>query len=297
MLDLEEWGWKDQPDTPEQFEAMMISLDAYLARKRVQPHQRPIAAKSLVCRLVGTVFALGAAAVDPTADRASEWLKRMYGKRLNPPFRSRSFVVDIRGTLWRVRIGVVYGHVVLFPDRNIANERSILHGIDDLTQDFANTLTVDQIHEIGTFVELAQPAFDALGGFGKHRFFDIAWLDYEHSVNALMSGIDWGKAWWETAQTAEKVMKGMLDTVSAGDYPRGPAGHDIVGIGKKVDTLFKVELPRFLLEAIHCETAVRYGDREATREETLRAHYALLKLLPLLFEAFYRLNAPASATP
>lgn len=270
---------------------MMASLDAYLARKGALPHQRPMTGKTLVGQLIGASVHFGGGAFgfgqnDPTIERVGKWFKEMYGERLNSPFRSRSVVLDLRGTIWRMRLGITFGSPTLFMDRDPTNQYSILRCIEELTPAYAQRLTEAELDHIMAVLELGFPAIEALGGFEGNIMFNIAWLDYEHSVDALMSSIDWGKARWETAQTAEKIMKGML-VVEGQTYPKGRDGHIIPKLGRLVADHFKVSFPAGLLETIDCKPDVRYGDEEATREEAMAAHYALLQLLPLLFQVFY----------
>lgn len=301
MLDANEWGWKGRPATEADFEAMMASLDTYLAKHEVQPHQRAFAGKSLVARmlnislpLAGSIFGIGADDMDPTVGRVSKWFNALYEKRFNRHFDSRSFVFDLRGTLWRMRVGVVFGTVELFLDKDWNNtggvpiDRSLnlLHGIDDFTPAYAARLLHTDFDSMGAAFHLGIPAIEALDGFSKHTLFDLARLDYAHSVDALVSGIAWNKAWWETAQTAEKVMKGMLD-MEKQKYPKGQDGHVIPKVGEAFGKYFVVSLPADLLQAIDCKPAVRYGDEEATRQNAFASHVALLRLLPILSKVYY----------
>lgn len=301
MLDANEWGWKDRPATETDFEAMMASLDTYLAKHDVQPHLRAFAGKSLVARmlnisdpLAGSIFGIGSDDMDPTVGRVSKWFEALYEKRSNRHFDSRSFVFDLRGTLWRMRVGIVFGSVQLFLDKEwtqtggfpIENSRNLLHGIDDFTPAYAARLSQADFDAIGPAIDVGIPALEALDGFNQHTLFDLARLDFAHSVDALVSGIAWNKAWWETAQTAEKIMKGMLDMENQ-KYPKGQDGHVIPKVGEAFGKYFGVSLPADLLHDIDCRPAVRYGDEEATRQSAFAAHVALIKLLPLLSQVYY----------
>lgn len=299
-LDAILWGWKTKPSTEAEFEAMMASLDAYLAANGVLPHQRSFAGKSLVARmlnisvpLAGSTFAIGADEMDPTLKRVSEWFGAVYEKRFNPHFGSRSFAFDLRGTLWRMTVGISFGTPQIFLDKDWNNTGSLpiekslnlIHGIDDFTPAYAARLSEADLDTIDAAIRFGVPAIDAMDDFTGHVMFDLARLDYSHSVDALISGIAWNKAWWETAQTAEKIIKGLL-SVEKQDYPTGQKGHIIPHVGKCFSDYFKVELPTDLLKAIDCKPDVRYGDVEVTREDAFAGHIALLKLLPVLVQAY-----------
>ena len=300
MLDVNIWGWKARPTTDAEFEAMMSSLDAFLAARGVLPHQRSFAGKNLVARmlqvdvpLAGSIFGIGADETDPTLARVSEWFRVVYQKRFNPHFDARSFAFDLRGTLWRMRIGVIYGMPRIFLDKEWSNtggqpiEKSLnlIHGIDDFTHAAAMRLTPQELNGIHSAVKRGVPALDALDGFNGHAMFELARLDYAHSVDALISGIAWNKASWEAAQTAEKLMKGLL-AMEGQHYPTGQKGHIIPHVGKAFGDYFGIVLPVSLLQTVDCKPDVRYGDIEATREDAFAAHVALLELIPLLDEAY-----------
>lgn len=299
-LDVKLWGWKTRPTNDAEFEAMMRSLDAFLAAREVLPHQRSFAGKSLVARalqihapLAGSIFGIGADEADPTLARVSAWFRAVYEKRFNPHFDARSFAFDLRGTLWRMSVGIALGGPQVFLDKDWSNtgglpmeqSRNLIHGIEDFTPAAAMRLALDEFNAIYEAVELGVPALDAMDDFTGHAMFEQARLDYAHSVDALISGIAWSKAWWETAQTAEKLMKGML-AMEKQTFPRGKQGHEIPIVGKAFGDYFGVALPTELLQAIDCKADVRYGDVEATREDAFAAHVALLKLIPILSEIY-----------
>ena len=307
-LDAILWGWKTRPSTDAEFEAMMVSLDSYLAAREVLPHQRSFAGKSLVARmlnisvpLAGSIFGIGADELDPTLKRVSEWFQAVYEKRFNPHFDARSFAFDVRGTLWRMKIGVIMGAPQIFLDKDwsntgglpIENSLNLIHGIEDFTEAAAASLTLAEFDSIDADIRLGIPALHAMDEFTGHTMFDLARLDYAHSIDALISGIAWSKAWWDTAQTAEKIMKGLLKMERQPDLDR-KKGHIIPFVGKAFGDYFGVTLPADLLQAIDCKADVRYGDEEATREDAVAAHVALLKLLPMLAQAFNKRPSRAS---
>lgn len=277
----------------------MVSLDAYLAAHEVLPHQRASAGMSVVATMlriitprVGSILDILAMENDPTVKRVSAWFEAIYEKRFNPHFGARSFAFDVRGTLWRMRVGIIYGALRIFLDKDwsntggspMGNSLNVIHWIENFTPSAASSLRQAEIDSLDAAIRLGIPALDALDEFTGHTMFDLARLDYAHSVDALISGIAWSKARWETAQTAEKIMKGLLQMAGHPDLDR-KKGHIIPFVGEAFGNHFSVLLPSDLLLAIDCKSDVRYGDAEATREDALAGHVALLKLLPLLASA------------
>lgn len=299
-MDVTLWGWKTQPTTDADFEAMMASLDEFLARNEVLPHQRGFTGRMLVAQLLqpsatSLVAFLGPGTdeANPILARVSTWFRSVYEKRFNPHFDARSFAFDLRGTMWRMRIGVVYGSVCLFldPDWNntggqsIENSLNLIHGIENFTPAAAQHLTLAEVDAISEAIATGIPALTALDELSGHVMFDLARLDYAHSLDALISGIAWNKACWDTAQAAEKLMKGLL-ALDNQPFPRGQDGHKMEKVGKVFGDHFGVILPTDLLKAIDCHPDVRYGERGAAREDALYAHVALLRLIPLLVNAY-----------
>jgi hypothetical protein len=301
MTNLDDWGWINQPAMEPEFEAMMASLDIHLANCGILPHQRAFAAQSLVARTLGMTFAIPppprrsphAFHADDTIHWVSDWFKAIYGKRINPHFEARSMAVDIRGTLWRMRLPVIYGTIQWFFDPDLDNKgislalRAPATGnaftlIEDFTLALAQRLSHDEIKEIGAALLLGFKGVDALDFFKEHVLFDQAHLDYAHSVDALISGIAWNKARWETAQAAEKTIKGLLK-LAGKTYPtQGKDAHNIGHLGGLAADHLGVAIPKSILESIDCKPAVRYGEEEGTKSQAFAAHQAFLELLPML---------------
>lgn len=83
----------------------------------------------------------------PILKRVSEWFKTVYEKPYNPHFESHTFAFNLRGTIWRMRVGVVFGSIQLFLDKRwdrtggfpINASRNLIH--DDFTAAYAERLS------------------------------------------------------------------------------------------------------------------------------------------------------------
>ena len=53
-------------------------------------------------------------------DRVGEWYDANYGKRMRAPFLAHPFAVDLRGTVWRMRLPEVYGTITAFVDPDLS---------------------------------------------------------------------------------------------------------------------------------------------------------------------------------
>jgi hypothetical protein len=303
MLETKDWAWSKRPSSEVEFDAMLSSADEYLAQHGHLPHQRPMQAKVLVSAKLGFSAPLFRASwmnlqpepFGPTdlLERVDDWYKNNYGKRLLSPFPARSFAVSLRSTLWRVHLPVVFGTVNITVDTDLSvahggGSWNLLHGIDDFTQAYANRLCPEEIH---TLLESSKEAFATVDFLNElpssgsaSALAQQARLDYEHSVDALLSGFAWSKARWETAQCAEKVIKCLLQ-VHGHDFPKGRDGHDIPKLGALLEEVLVVRVDPRHWHAVHCEPKVRYGEEPVTAQSAYNAHRALLHVLASLSDS------------
>jgi len=273
---------------------MMSSLDEHLAKCGYQPAHRRSRAEYLVSLRLGVSAAIsGPLWIRPQRTpfgptdllmRVGEWYEQNYGGRLYPPFRARSFVIDIRGTLWRVRLPKVWGTIAVVVDPNLSEDYrggglNIIQSIEGFTQAYATRLSDDELRKISKESQVAFSAIEVINGLPRHTLFEQARMDYGHSVDALMSGFSSSKACWETAQCAEKVLKGLL-AINGHDYPsKGGAGHDIPRLGEIVLDKLDLALAPDLLQEIHCNPKVRYGEQNVSVTEAFSAHVGLLTMM------------------
>jgi len=120
---------------------------------------------------------------------------------------------------------------------------------------------------------------DSLGG---HALFSEVKADFRHSVDAIASRREYGKARWEAAQCAEKLLKGLLAR-EGHSYPKDAGkGHDHVHLGKLLQEKLGIRISEEILTALKTSPAVRYGEEASTLEQAMASHSALLALLRTL---------------
>jgi len=303
---LFEWSWGIRPATVEEFDQMMASLDKHLTSLGAGPAQRPMNAALLVSSklgLSGTPLFVGSeergepfSPVDLLA-RVGDWYDENYGDKVKIDFSPGSIVVLLQGNLWELKMPKVWGRFQPFFNRdltqngpNLARTNSppvrhnILCSVVGMTQPFANRLTQDDmLHLAGRFVN-GYEAMVCLDDLNGHDLFDEARSDYRHSVDALLTTREISKARWDTAQCAEKVMKGLLGR-DGHAYPTGAKGHDIEHLGGLVKEKLGIDLAAADLALIFCSPQVRYAEQVNTIEEAIAAHDALVRTLQLLAKA------------
>lgn len=301
---LFDWSWDMRPTTMEEYDRMMVSLDRHLASLELNPAQRPLNAALVVSSTLGLS---GTPIIGGSGDRGEpfspadilarihEWYSESYGERTKIDFSPGSIVVQLHGNLWEMKMPKVWGSFQLFirpdltnPGNTIATKGSppvshnILCSMQGMTQIYANRLTREEMASLaGRFIN-GYEAVVCLDDLKGHDLFEEARGDYRHSVDALLTGRELGKARWDAAQCAEKVLKALLAR-DGHAYPTfGSKGHDIEHLGGLVKEKLGFDLPAADLAAVHCLPAVRYGEQKSTIEEALASHEALVRLLQVL---------------
>lgn len=301
--ELDEWKWMSRPSNDVEFDLMMSSLDRHLSAKQLQPHQRGLHAAmqvSRVLRLSGTPLLTSnperGAPFGPRdlLARVHEWYDANYGDQMKIDWSPGSILLVINNNVWKLKIPRVWGTMKPFADRNLSNSKGIsigvrkppkhnvLGSIDGLTQAFATKMTDQELAFVLEAFNLGFQAMSALEALTGSPLFDEARADYRHSVDAVLSGHEFGKARWETAQCCEKIIKGLL---ARGGYTfptSAGKGHDLQYLAKLVHENLGLEFDAETLATIRCSAAVRYGEIECRLDEVIGAHSALVHFLAVL---------------
>lgn len=304
---LFEWSWGIRPATVEEFDQMMASLDKHLASFGSGPEQRPLTAAMLVSSKLGfdgtPILGGSPDRGDPfsPADvlaRVHEWYEENYGDKIKIDFSPGSVVISLHGNLWEIKMPKVWGHFEPFISTDLTQDgpqiavrnsppvrHNILRSVQGMTQAYANRLNHDDFFQIGGWFGSGYQAMVCLDDLKGHDLFDEARGDYRHSVDALLTSRELSKARWDTAQCAEKILKGLLAR-DGHTYPtHGSKGHDIELLGGLLNEKLGIDLQKADLTRIYCSPDVRYGVQKSTIEEALAAHQSLVRVLKRLADA------------
>ena len=281
---------------------MMTSLDRHLSALDIEPHGRGLNAAMLVSSalgLSGTPILGGPKDHGPPFSprdllaRVHTWYNENYGDRMKIDMSPGTVLLHLHGNLWKIRIPKFWGSMDVFVDRSLTNEgvsmgvrapitHNALCSIKGLTQAYANKLTDQELRLIQRAFVGGIQAMAGMDNLKGHLLFDEARADYRHSIDALFSGRELGKARWESLQCIEKILKGLLARDGHGYPTYGPKGHDIVHLGELAQEHLEINIPSDLLASMKCSAGVRYGEITSTRDEALSAHNALIRILLLL---------------
>lgn len=225
--------------------------------------------------------------------RVHDWYEENYGDGMKMDMSPGSILFVINDNLWKLKLPKLWGTMDIFADRNLSNEgltlgvrepatHNVLRSVEGLTQAYASKLSD---HEIVFILEAFGHGFQAMSGLESLTgcsLFEEARADYRHSVDAIFSGREFGKARWETAQCAEKILKGMLAKAGYA-YPTSTVkGHDHLHLGELVQEKLGIAFDTDALATIKCSAAVRYGELKSTLDQAMESHAALLYVLTVV---------------
>lgn len=299
------WSWDMRPATVEEFDRMMVSIDRHLAGLSLEPNQRALNAALIISSKLGLsgtpLFGGDGDRGEPfsPADilaRIHEWYSETYGDKALIDFSPGSVVLPLHGNLWELKMPRVWGRITVFLDRNLANKgnlkpggrgapppsMNVLLSIVGMTPAYASKLTDADLAQINARFQGSFGAISCLEDLAGHGLFEEARGDYRHSVDALLTGREFSKTRWDTAQCAEKVFKGLLARDGHAFPTSGPNGHNIVHLGGLVKEKLGIACAGPDLEAVQCSPKVRYGEVPSTKEDALGAHEALGRILRVL---------------
>lgn len=300
--ELNEWEWPNRPTNEAEFDEMMTSLDRRLSSKGIEPHRRAIMASmqvSWTLKLDGTPFIGGLKDRGPPFSprdllaRVHAWYSDHYGNAMKVDFSPGTFLVVVNANLWRIRLPMIMGEGVVVVDRDLSKVQqntvgrdqaihNALSSVEGLTQPMANKLTDRELvffHRAFMHGWQAIMTFDSLRG---HPLFAHAKADFRHSVEAISSGREYGKARWEAAQCAEKLLKGFLARAGQAYPTNAGKGHDHVHLGKLLDEKLGIHVDERILSTLKTSPAVRYGEEASSLSQAMDSHSALLALLRIL---------------
>jgi len=225
--------------------------------------------------------------------RVHDWYTEHYGDAMKVDMSPGSILIYVSGNLWKLLLPMLMGSMTVIADRDLSRfeqtsigrgpaTHNVLCSVTGLTQALANKLSDREIAFIHRAFIHGWQAVMNLNSLRDHQLFDEARADYRHSVEAIISGREYGKGRWETAQCTEKLMKGLLAQAGHGYPTNAGKGHDHIHLGTLIKDKLGINLDDRHLATLKTSPAVRYGEEASTLEQAMSSHAALLYLLRAL---------------
>lgn len=270
--------------TEEDFDRLMEIID-----QEMRAEETPIRARSL--EAVGK-FTLGYSTWsmhrDPLTKKIHEWFNRRYGDRLkiDPTWK---MAVIIRGDLYRLRLPLIFGaaNVICSPDQYGVTGQAVagsggrlptinvLDLIDDLTEEYAKSLTKDELAALFFQFQLGYAAMNEIAFISETELVTEAIGNIDASVAHLFANQpQFGLSKWASLQATEKLSKAFISQKGE----KYKTTHRLDELASKAESLGLNVIPRDLLDKVQCTPGVRYGDPTVSLSEAVAAHQIALDI-------------------
>lgn len=276
--------------TDEDFNRVMEEID-----QEMQAEGIPLTARDMKGWLrFSSTYGLNLMGRDPLSIKIYTWFIQRYEERLKLDSTLGSMGVILRGSLYRMYFPVAYGHSKVVAQREITKERppivigtqdnppilNVLDFVDGLTQDYANSLTDEELEGLfNQFVFGLTVFMEISGALIKDAMGAQARNDLNASSNHLFSNPpNYGLSKWSSQQAAEKFIRAFI--LSRGGVP--PSHHHLKELAQAAELLGLPSMPDQWFEDIQCSAEVSSGDIPITALEAIEAQYVALQIGELI---------------
>lgn len=280
----------------EEFLEFIEDIDRELANEGIKITARPIVAELKIAKRYGITFngfppnrPAKAGSFEPVelSIRIHEWFKKRYGKKLNLPSYIGKTIVFLRGELYVINCPITYGTVrFICEPTSLGKVReniglysppicNMLDWIEDITPDFAFSLSIEEVLKISVVFTTAMGVYPALNSIRETAYVEEIMGDFDAAVFHLIEhNPKPGLSKWSTLQAVEKLIKAYIIN-KGGEVKRI---HSLKKLAKQAVEIGLPEPPEKYIEDIQCSAGVRYGEVSVSIEEAIRAHIVSLEL-------------------
>ncbi len=272
--------------TDEDFNRLMEQIDAEMRDEGI-----PLTARSMEGGLrFSSTFELNLMGTDPLSIKVHRWFQRRYGDRLNIDMGIGSMGVILRGDTYRMHFPTSFGLNRIVSLRKLAEEKpsvivgtrdnpptlNVLDFVEGLTQDYANSLTDEELEGLFNQFVFGFTAFMRISEIANSDALKSqAYADLNASTNHLFTTPpNYGLSKWASLQAAEKFIKAFI--TSRGGSP--PRHHRLRDLARLAESLGLAGMLDQWLDDVQCSAEVRYGGIPVTPQEAIDAQYGALQI-------------------
>ena len=279
------------------FNKIMLEIDNKLKEEDVPIPARPLRSFEYLGDKfkVGLLVTSADEITDPNlftnyniANHVDKWFESMYGEKVKIDLSPGSIVLFLKSELWKMKIPYVMGTANLVCDRNLDKYRNIpnvtsgpppkrnmLLLIENITNDFASSLTQEELIYIRDIFSLAFDVHKFLEYKLSLPFIKDAVSDFNSSVFHLMDkSPHFGLSKWASLQFIEKLIKSYLKVINI-NFPKI---HDIKTLAKIATDNGMRPIINTDLDTVCCAAGVRYGDHKVSLVTAVEAHHAAIRI-------------------
>ena len=280
----------------EEFSSLVEDIDREMAAEGIKIPAPPFIAGLKVAKRYGVVLNACPPQRSPKPNcfepleisiRIHVWFEQRYGERVKVPFHIGRVVLPLRGALYLINCPTAYGTVRFVCEPHSFGQKRETIGVDepppcnmvdlieDLTPDFACSLTGEEVIKIGVAFVTGMGAYSALGVVSDVEYVREAVGDFDAAVFHLMEHRPQpGLSKWASLQAVEKLIKAYIS--QRGEAVRRT--HSLQGLYDQATSLGHPTAPQQYLTDVQCPAGVRYGEIAVSVEEAVKAHLVSLEL-------------------
>lgn len=236
-------------------------------------------------------YGLGLRMSDPLSRKVMDWFSTRYGDKIMVDFAQGQLAISIRGDLYKMYFPFFAGTIQVICDprfwmsergMQIAKDKNdplpvvnVLNCIEELTEKYALTLSLDEQRELFRLFQFGGAAFQEIGRIKGVAFIEEARGDIEASISHLLeSPPRYGLSKWSSLQAVEKFIKGYITQKSA----TPPFSHDLQALATLAASFGLPVVSSIKLRQVQCPAGVRYGQVSVTKQEALEAHHVAIAI-------------------
>lgn len=284
------------PKNEKEFNKLMEEIDDLLKNRNIPIYNRPIHAPIEIARRLKISFPLvpikGEALpdvyhIDSLSAHIHNWYRRKYGDRLKAEMGIGKGIILIRNDPWRVVYPMIFGTISFICENDIEKYKhfppfttngthpviNILNLIEDMSNDYAKSLTVTELREIKRIFLSGLDALSYLDVIKLKPFIKEAKIDLENAVNNILSQpAHYGQSKYASLQFSEKLIKCSLSE-KVGKFP---GVHNLSELYCLAVRHGLSEFSTDLIMRVQCGAGARYGQEMVNLDDAIIAHYSSL---------------------
>lgn len=276
------------------FNKMMEEIDSELKLENIEIYSRSLKATIKIAKrleikempLIGHAAIPGVYTADSLSAHVENWFIKRYGTKMKKDFRLCKIILILKGEAFLVGMPMIYGQIKIICDPSLKkyeiadkNEQipifNLLTHIEDLTPDFASTLTDSEMIDLVKFYGSTYNAIIDYYDYGL-PFQQEALTDLENAVDSFFYNHQhFGQSKWSSLQFTEKLLKGVIEN-TGNSFPKS---HKLKDLSKIVKEVAGIKICEETLSSIDCKPDVRYSAELVSDNEAVKAHHASLEVL------------------
>jgi len=288
------------PETEVEFKVLMEKIDKKLRREEIPMVNRPLHAIGKISEKYSVDLKVsppnrspkpGVYYGDDLVIRIMNWYDKRYNNNLESEFYIGKIIVEIKDDPWLMKIPLLYGKLNFifsplkktFRNNDNTDTYNILDSIVNLTDELKNSLNQNDCKNIFKTFLLGWEFYTKITIIENIKLVQEALHDFDAAVFHLINRPKaLGLSKWSSLQAVEKLFKAWLKE-TAGEFPWTHELKELVRLSKEQGLK---DIPNSLIEEVSCKPGIRYGEKNISIQDALKAHNSSLKIAVIILQSF-----------